>query len=90
MENIAKTKLNMTMIVCLAALFAASLCRPLWAQPQEPNEVVNLFEMSLEELMEVPVVVSASRQARPIDRLSVPVTVITADDIHLERSYFLC
>jgi len=49
---------------------------------QEPNDPQDLFEMSLEELMEVPVVVSASRQAQKISDLSVPVSVVTADDIH--------
>ena len=49
---------------------------------QEPNETEDFFEMSLEELMEVPVAVSASRQAQKIGELSVPVSVITAEDIH--------
>ena len=44
----------------------------LFAQQQEPNEQseanepADFFEMSLEELMEVPVVVSASRQEQKI------------------------
>ncbi len=46
------------------------------------GESDELFDMSLEELMEVPVVVSASRQAQPMDELAVPVTVITGEDIH--------
>ena len=52
-----------------------------FAQQQGANEPEDLFEMSIEELMEVEVV-SASRQAQKIDRLSVPVSVITAEDIH--------
>lgn len=47
------------------------------------NEVTpdNLFEMSMEELMDVPVV-SASRLPTKPRYLSSPVTVITAEDIH--------
>ena len=45
----------------------------------DPN---SLFDMSLEDLMTVPIVVSAGRTAQAIDRLSVPVGIITADDIH--------
>jgi outer membrane receptor protein involved in Fe transport len=43
---------------------------------------IDLSEMSIEELMNVPVVVSASRQAQKIGELSAPVSVITAEDIH--------
>ena len=56
-----------------------------WSQalgaPAEPNKAADLFEMSIEQLMEVEVI-SASRQAQKIGELSVPVSVITADDIH--------
>jgi outer membrane receptor protein involved in Fe transport len=37
--------------------------------------------MSIEDLMEIPIVVSASRQAQKMTELSVPVSVITAEDI---------
>ena len=40
------------------------------------------FDMSLEELMEVPIVVSASRQPQTTNALSVPVSIITDEDIH--------
>jgi iron complex outermembrane receptor protein len=42
----------------------------------------NLFEMSLEQLMDIPVVISASRQPQKITFSSVPISIITADDIH--------
>jgi len=42
----------------------------------------DLTEMSLEDLINVEVVVSASRQAQPRNRLAVPVSIITAEDIH--------
>jgi len=46
--------------------------------------------MSLEDLMEVPVVISASRQARKIGQLSAPVSVITAEDIHYSGLTNIC
>jgi len=52
-----------------------------FAQEPDPNKHKDFFEMSLEELMNVEVV-SASRQAHKIGELSVPVSVITAEDIH--------
>ncbi len=52
------------------------------AEQKEPNDSQNFFEMSLEELMEVPVVVSASRQEQKVGELSVPVSIISAEDIH--------
>lgn len=42
----------------------------------------DVFDMSLEELLKVPVVVSAARQPQKIGDLSVPVSAITAQDIH--------
>ncbi|MCD4830324.1 MAG: TonB-dependent receptor plug domain-containing protein [Anaerohalosphaeraceae bacterium] len=52
------------------------------AAEQEPNEQDDFLEMSLEELMDVPVVVSASRQEQKITEISVPISVVTAKDIH--------
>jgi len=42
----------------------------------------NLFEMSIEQLMDVPVVYSGSRSFQKITQSSAPITVITAEDIH--------
>lgn len=53
----------------------------LLARPQDANEPDDYFDMSIEELMEVEVI-SASRQTQTIGELSVPVSVITAEDIH--------
>jgi outer membrane cobalamin receptor len=53
-----------------------------FAKEQEPNKAPNYFEMPIEQLMEVPVVVSASRQAQKMGQLSTPVSVVTAEDIH--------
>lgn len=49
--------------------------------PSERPEDSDLFEMSMEELMDVEVI-SASRQPHRMSDLSAPVSVITADDIH--------
>lgn len=49
------------------------------AVADDPN---TLFDMSLEELMEIPVAVSGSRNEQKIVDLSVPVGIITAEDIH--------
>ncbi|MDD5459395.1 MAG: TonB-dependent receptor [Phycisphaerae bacterium] len=53
-----------------------------FAEAADTNEQPDFFEMSLEELMEVPVVVSASRQEQKITEASVPISIITAEDIH--------
>ncbi len=43
---------------------------------------IDYFAISLEELMQIPIVESASRQAEPWHLTSVPVSIITAEDIH--------
>ncbi len=62
-------------------LLAFGFGEQLFAEQQGPNEPADFFEMSIEELMEVEVI-SASRQVQKIRELSVPVSVITAEDIH--------
>lgn len=66
----------------LVLLLVFSFDMQLSAQQREPNKPADFFEMSLEELMEVPVVVSAARQPQKMGELSVPVSVVTAEDIH--------
>jgi len=65
----------------LMILGLLGLCAQVLAAPAEPNKAADLFEMSIEQLMDIEVV-SASRQAQKIGELSVPVSVISADDIH--------
>jgi len=48
---------------------------------QDSSVRKDLFQMSLEELTEVNVV-SASRQEQKISEISVPISIITAEDIH--------
>lgn len=54
---------------------------PLSAELQDPNELAGLFDLSLEELLNVRIVTGASRLHDDSGMLSSPVTVITAEDI---------
>jgi len=74
--------LNRLTLVCVAL----ALLSPVGAGTQalaaaEPNKAKDLFEMSIKELMEVSVVTSASRLPQKTGESSVPVYVITAEDI---------
>ncbi len=42
----------------------------------------NLFDMSLEDLMEIPVIVSASRLQQKMTEATVPISIISDEDIH--------
>ncbi len=68
------------------AVIIALLCSitgTVWAdEVVESNDVEDLTELSLEELMEIPIVVSGSRQEQKITESTVPITVVTAEDIH--------
>ncbi len=71
---------NKTLII----VFALVLCVqswPLLAEPKEPNDHSELFEMSIEELMEIPVVFAPSKRAQPITEAAQSVEIITAEDI---------
>ena len=52
------------------------------ALPRDPNEGRSLYDMSLEELMQVPLVVSASRQEQRLNESSAPISIISWKDIH--------
>ncbi len=67
----------------LIPLAVLALGLPAWGTQEEPNRLAtNFIDMSLEELLTVPVVVSSSRQEQRITETSVPTSVITAEDIH--------
>ncbi|MFQ6034730.1 MAG: TonB-dependent receptor plug domain-containing protein [Sedimentisphaerales bacterium] len=51
------------------------------ADQQDPNKQDDFFEMSLEELMEVPVVFASSKRLQPITEAASSVEIITAEDI---------
>ncbi len=63
-------------------LIVLTIASNAFATQQESDDPADLFEMSLEELLEVPTVVSASRQEQKINKASVPISIITAEDIH--------
>ena len=67
-------------LVAMVVIVLSVLCPVVTAG--EPNETEDLLEMGLEELINVPVVVSASRQEQKITEASVPISIITAEDIH--------
>ncbi|MBN2138975.1 MAG: TonB-dependent receptor plug domain-containing protein [Sedimentisphaerales bacterium] len=58
-----------------------ALAMPSLISSENQNQDAKLFEMSIEELMNIEVV-SASRQARKTGQTSAAVSVITAEDIH--------
>jgi len=63
-------------------LLLSGLCGQSFAEQRHENQLEDFFNMSLEELMEVPVVVSTSRQVQRFGEPSGPVSIITAEDIH--------
>jgi len=65
----------------LAFLVLTTICIPVFSEQQDANEPEDFFDMSIEELMEVEII-SASRQAQKISELSVPVSVVSSEDIH--------
>jgi len=68
-----------TFFVVLWLLF--SVDTHVLADQQDPNSKKDFFEMSLEELMEVPVVFASSKRLQPITDASSSVEIITAEDI---------
>ena len=52
-----------------------------FAQQQNADKQGDLFEMSLEELMEVPVVFASSKRLQPVTEAASSVEIITAEDI---------
>ena len=71
-----------TFVHVLMGLIVFCFSPHLLAQQQDANQPGDFFDMSIEELMEVPIVVSAARQEQKVGQLSVPVSVITDEDIH--------
>jgi len=77
-----KSSLTRVFVLVLIYLLMFAFNEELFAQQEDTDEQGDLFEMSLEELMEVPVVVSAARKEQKITEASVPISIITAEDIH--------
>jgi len=77
----ARIKAYILIIIVLSLSGLITSQAEVYGQHQDPNEAEDFFDMSIEELMEVEVI-SASRQAQKIGELSVPVSLISAEDIH--------
>ncbi len=73
-------KLNM---VLLLLILNCVVCGQSYGAGAEEADQENLFEMSIEDLMNVPLVITASRQEQSVFESSVAVSVITAEEIHL-------
>ena len=67
--------------VC-SLLILSVIASQTFATQQELNKSDDIFNLSIEELMEVPIVVSASRREQEITKASVLISIITAEDIH--------
>jgi iron complex outermembrane receptor protein len=69
-----------SIIIALITFLCAST--PSQAREVDPNSPIDFFEMSIEQLMEVSVTVSSSRQTQKINQSSAPVSIVSSDDIH--------
>jgi len=76
-----KNSLSKTLVLMLIGLIVFGPAPRSFAQQQDANEPEDLFEMSLEELMEVPVVFASSKRLQPITEAASSVEIITAEDI---------
>jgi len=76
-----KTKnITKTLIAIATLVLYGSSCLSM-AVSEEPNEGEDFFEMSIEKLMEVPVVFASSKRLQPITEAASSVEIITAEDI---------
>ncbi len=68
--------------IMILGVLMAVMPRPASADTADLEDANSLFDMSIEELMEIPLVVSASRHEQKITETTVPISIITAEDIH--------
>lgn len=69
-------------VVLLALLDAAGAGESAPADPNRSSAPESLLDLSIEELMDVPIAVSAARREQKTSETSAPVSIITAEDIH--------
>jgi iron complex outermembrane receptor protein len=69
-------------LIILFSLIVLILNFRTYAQRPNSGETSDYFDMSLEELMKVPVVTAASRLPQKTAEQSSPVTIVTSEDIH--------
>jgi hypothetical protein len=67
--------------VVFAALFVFTFNIQLFAQEADANRPTDFFEMSLEQLMEVPIVYAFSKRLQPITEATSSVEIVTAEDV---------
>ena len=71
--------------VYIAAVLFCTAASTIAAFPNDrPSSVTpdNLFDLSLEQLMDIPVIISASRTEQKISHSAVPVSILTESDFH--------
>ena len=78
-----ESALRRAFIVVLVFLLVAGLNEQLFAQGQEPNEPEHFLDISIEQLMEVPIVIASSKREQPVTETASSVKVITSEDIKL-------
>ncbi len=78
---VQRVSLTQAFVFPVILLLVFSFDMQLFAQQHEPNRPKDFFEMSIEELMEVPTVVSAARIEQPITKAPASVTVVTEEEI---------
>ena len=82
-SSVKDSSMRQVRLICILLILLSISARSFALQSQkQSNEQADLFEMTLEELMEIPVVVSTSRQAQRFGEPSGPVSIITSEDIH--------
>ena len=72
---------TLSVLLALTLLQARAICVAAADTAETTSAPGDLFDMSMEELMQIEVV-SVSRRPQTIGNLSAPVSVITAEDIH--------
>ena len=74
---------SVVVLVVVVFLLVAGVNVQLFAQEQESKSPEYLFEMSIEELMEVPIVIASSKREQPLTEAASSVRVVTSEDIKL-------
>ncbi len=81
MRYIVRRIIRIWMPLAAGLIFLATGTQ-VFAGRQDSQEPSDLFDLSIEELMEIPIVVSSSRQGQKLNESSVPISIVTSADIH--------
>jgi iron complex outermembrane receptor protein len=74
---------RLLLVVVVVFMLLSGINSQLFAQEQESKSPEYLFEMSIEELMEVPIVIASSKREQPLTEAASSVRVVTSEDIKL-------